>query len=134
MPELQHRFLPGQSALPTTVPLATRIGRLAIRSLYREVALAPKPGLVTPWGNGSHDDMDYATFMRSLHALRPYFPAIAACGSERPDFAPLRQLGIKSKTTPTNALINRDSSMKTIRRMFCGDCLKICFPCISTFP
>jgi hypothetical protein len=97
MPELQHRLLPGQSALPTTVPLASRIGRLAIRSLYREVALAAKPGLVTPWGNGSHDDMDYATFMRSLHALRPYFPAIAACGSERPDFAPLQQLGIDAE-------------------------------------
>jgi triphosphoribosyl-dephospho-CoA synthase len=35
--------------------------------------------------------------MRSLHALRPYFPAIAACGSERPDFAPLRQLGIDAE-------------------------------------
>ena len=48
MPELQRRVLPGRSALPNTVPLATRIGRLAIRSLYREVALAAKPGLVTP--------------------------------------------------------------------------------------
>ena len=62
MPDLQHRFLLGRSVLPARVPLATRIGRLAIRSLYREVALAAKPGLVTPWGNGSHDDMDYATF------------------------------------------------------------------------
>ena len=97
MLELQRRVLPGRSALPSTVPLATRIGRLAIRSLYREVALAAKPGLVTPWGNGSHDDMDYATFMRSLHALRAYFPAIAACGSERPDFAPLQQLGIDAE-------------------------------------
>ena len=97
MPELQRRVLPGRSALPSTVPLATWIGRLAIRSLYREVALAAKPGLVTPWGNGSHDDMDYATFMRSLHALRPYFPAIAACGSRRPDFAPLQQLGIAAE-------------------------------------
>lgn len=97
MPELQRRVLPGRSALPNTVQLATRIGRLAIRSLYREVALAAKPGLVTPWGNGSHDDMDYATFMRSLHALRPYFPAIAACGSARPDFASLQQLGIAAE-------------------------------------
>lgn len=97
MPELQPRILLERSALPTTLPLAGRIGRLAIRSLYREVALAAKPGLVTPCGNGSHDDMDYATFMRSLHALRPYFPAIAACGSARPDFAPLQQLGIAAE-------------------------------------
>lgn len=103
MPELQHRVLPGRSALPSTLPLATRIGRLAIRSLYREVALAAKPGLVTPWGNGSHDDMDYATFMRSLHALRPYFPAIAACGSARPDFAHLQQLGIDAEAAMLRA-------------------------------
>ena len=103
MPELQRRVLPGSLALPTTLPLASRIGRLAIRSLYREVALAAKPGLVTPWGNGSHDDMDYATFMRSLHALRAYFPAIAACGSERPDFAPLQQLGIDAEAAMLRA-------------------------------
>ncbi|PKO91505.1 MAG: triphosphoribosyl-dephospho-CoA synthase MdcB [Betaproteobacteria bacterium HGW-Betaproteobacteria-10] len=97
MPELQRRVLPRQPAPPMTEPPATLIGRLAIRSLYREVALVAKPGLVTPWGNGSHDDMDYATFMRSLHALRPYFPAIAACGSARPDFASLQQLGIAAE-------------------------------------
>ena len=103
MPELQRRVLSARSVLPSTVPLATRIGRLAIRSLYREVALAPKPGLVTPWGNGSHDDMDYATFMRSLHALRPYFPAIAACGGARPDFAPLQQFGIDAEAAMLHA-------------------------------
>lgn len=80
-------------------PAATRIGRLAIRSLYREVALAAKPGLVTPWSNGSHRDMNYSTFLRSLHALRPYFPAIVACGARRPGFGPLRQLGIEAEAS-----------------------------------
>lgn len=74
------------------------IGRLAIRSLYREVELAPKPGLVTPNGNGSHRDMDFRTFLRSLQALRGYFPAITACGRQRPDFAPLQALGIAAET------------------------------------
>jgi hypothetical protein len=54
-------------------------------------------------GNGSHDDMDYATFMRSLHALRPYFPAIAACGGARPDFAPLQQFGIDAEAAMLHA-------------------------------
>jgi hypothetical protein len=61
-------------------PYPAQIGRLAIRSLYREAALAPKPGLVSPESAGSHSDMDFATFMRSLNALRSYFPAIADCG------------------------------------------------------
>jgi triphosphoribosyl-dephospho-CoA synthase len=98
MPELQRRLLPRRSALASAVPLATRIGRLAIRSLYREVALAAKPGLVTPWGSGSHDDMDYATFMRSLHALRPYFPAIAACGSRAPGLRPVAATGHRCRS------------------------------------
>lgn len=74
-----------------------RIGRLAIRSLYREVALAPKPGLVTPLSNGSHRDMNFATFLRSLVALRDYFPAISACGRQQPAFAALQQLGIDAE-------------------------------------
>jgi triphosphoribosyl-dephospho-CoA synthase len=73
---------------------AARIGRLAIRSLYREAALAPKPGLVCPDSTGSHEDMDFATFVRSLQALRDYFPAIAECGQQAPALAPLQALGI----------------------------------------
>lgn len=82
-------------ALPAA--LAARIGRIAVRGLYREVALAPKPGLVTPFGRGSHDDMDFGTFLRSLNSLRPYFPAIAACGGGTPGFAPLQALGIAAE-------------------------------------
>ncbi len=73
------------------------VGRLAIRSLYREVALSPKPGLVSPDSQGSHGDMDYTTFLRSLHALRPYFPSITQCGLSHPDFLPLRALGISAE-------------------------------------
>lgn len=77
---------------------AARIGRLAIRSLYREAALAPKPGLVSPGSRGSHRDMDFATFLRSLQSLRAYFPSIAACGLRRPRFAPLQHLGIDAES------------------------------------
>lgn len=76
---------------------AARIGRLAIRSLYREAALAPKPGLVTPSSRGSHRDMDFGTFLRSLQSLRAYFPAITACGLRHPDFALLQSLGIDAE-------------------------------------
>lgn len=91
--------VPRQSSLatlPGELP-AARIGRLAIRSLYREAALAPKPGLVSPSSQGSHRDMDFTTFLRSLQSLRPYFPAIAACGLGRPGFASLRRLGIEAE-------------------------------------
>jgi triphosphoribosyl-dephospho-CoA synthase len=76
---------------------AARIGRLAIRSLYREAALAPKPGLVCPDSRGSHEDMDFATFVRSLQALRGYFPAIAARGWQAPALQPLQALGLAAE-------------------------------------
>ena len=97
--------LPARPALPVRTlpsghpaPNDALIGRLAIRSLYREVELHPKPGLVTPEGNGSHRDMDFRTFLRSLNALRPYFPAITAGGRSAPGFAPLQTLGIAAES------------------------------------
>ena len=46
------------------------LGRAAIVSLYDELALEPKPGLVSFADAGSHEDMDAGTFLRSLFALR----------------------------------------------------------------
>lgn len=88
---------PAPRAISVERAATERIGRLAIRSLYREAALAPKPGLVSPGSQGSHRDMDFTTFLRSLQALRSYFPAIAACGLQRPGFASLRVLGIEAE-------------------------------------
>ncbi|MCG2575621.1 triphosphoribosyl-dephospho-CoA synthase MdcB [Dechloromonas sp. XY25] len=91
------RYRPAAPAIPADQAAAERIGRLALRSLYREVALAPKPGLVTPASQGSHGDMDFTTFQRSLHSLRPYFPEITVCGLRGPDFATLQSLGIAAE-------------------------------------
>ncbi|MGS0757041.1 triphosphoribosyl-dephospho-CoA synthase, partial [Roseateles sp. GG27B] len=53
---------------------AALIGRAATVALYEELQLHPKPGLVSFVDEGSHTDMDATTFMRSLFALRRYFP------------------------------------------------------------
>ena len=91
-----------RQALPSPVewvpgPAEARIGRAAIAALYREVALSPKPGLVTPASRGSHRDMDFFTFVRSLQALRGYFPAIAAAGRAKPAFETLQVLGVAAE-------------------------------------
>jgi triphosphoribosyl-dephospho-CoA synthase len=90
---------PSPLAIPVDQAIAERIGRFAIRGLYREAALAPKPGLVSPTSQGSHSDMDFSTFVRSLQSLRPYFREIARCGLQRPSFAPLRRLGIEAEVS-----------------------------------
>ncbi len=75
--------------------ISRTIGRLAVRALYTELALYPKPGLVSPIDNGAHDDMTMATFMRSLFSLRSYFPQIATAGGRH--FACLQKLGIDAE-------------------------------------
>lgn len=89
-----HRAAAGPDAAHLT---ARRLGQLATAALYREVALSPKPGLVSPQDSGSHRDMDFRSFVRSLQALRSYFPAIAAAGMAEPGFEPLRQLGVAAE-------------------------------------
>jgi len=69
------------------------IGRAAVVALYDEVALYPKPGLVSFVDAGSHSDMDARTFMRSLFALRHYFQQIAALGALGAPFAALERCG-----------------------------------------
>ena len=77
---------------------AHRIARLAVRSLYHELALYPKPGLVSFQDNGAHRDMDAATFVRSLFSLRGYFVAISAAGMRGAGFAELQQLGVAAES------------------------------------
>lgn len=82
---------------------SARLGRLAIASLHAELALAPKPGLVTPFDGGSHHDMDAGTFLRSLFSLRHYFTAIAHAGADDAPFALLRMQGIAAETAMLHA-------------------------------
>ena len=95
-------------ALPAAVaradaPAAARaaacaaIGRAAVVSLYDELALAPKPGLVSFADSGSHRDMDAGTFLRSLFALRRYFPQMARLGAQDADFGSLERAGIAAE-------------------------------------
>lgn len=78
-------------------PNAQQIGRAATLALYDELALSPKPGLVTLTDRGSHADMDAHTFMRSLFALRGYFVRIAELGAAGSPFEALEQAGIAAE-------------------------------------
>jgi triphosphoribosyl-dephospho-CoA synthase len=80
-----------------------QLGRFAVASLHAELVCAPKPGLVTPFDTGSHEDMDATTFMRSLFALRGYFSAIADAGAEAATFTRLKQLGIDAEAAMNRA-------------------------------
>jgi triphosphoribosyl-dephospho-CoA synthase len=72
---------------------APRLAGAAVRALYLELALEPKPGLVSLRDNGSHRDMNAATFMRSLFSLRHYFAHVARAGAREAPFCELEALG-----------------------------------------
>lgn len=74
-----------------------QLARLAVRSLYQELVLYPKPGLVSRVDNGSHLDMTAETFLRSLFALRHYFFRIATAGLDAAPFHTLKKLAIQAE-------------------------------------
>jgi triphosphoribosyl-dephospho-CoA synthase len=74
-----------------------RIARCAVRALHAEVALEPKPGLVSFRDNGSHSDMQAATFVKSLFALRHYFGYMAQAGACGHAFDFLQSLGLAAE-------------------------------------
>jgi triphosphoribosyl-dephospho-CoA synthase len=79
------------------------IGRAATLALHDELALSPKPGLVTLVDSGSHTDMDAHTFMRSLFALRGYFVRIATLGAQSAGFGELQACGIEAEARMLSA-------------------------------
>lgn len=76
---------------------ALPIALAATRSLYTELVLAPKPGLVSPLDSGSHRDMNARTLMRSLFSLRRYFRDIALAGMAGLEFPQLQVLGLAAE-------------------------------------
>jgi triphosphoribosyl-dephospho-CoA synthase len=84
-------------------PSALALGRAATLALYDELALSPKPGLVTLVDRGSHDDMDARTFLRSLLALRGYFPRVAELGAQGAPFDALQRCGLEAEARMTRA-------------------------------
>lgn len=62
-----------QHSYPDPYKIARYYAKTAVRALYDEVALYPKPGLVSFIDSGAHQDMNGSLFFRSLFGLRHYF-------------------------------------------------------------
>ena len=86
-----------------TFPNFSKISHLALKSLYEELALYPKPGLVSFMDSGSHTDMNAITFMKSLCSLRYYFNDIAYAGFQDASFDKLKKIGILAEAKMMHA-------------------------------
>jgi len=62
--------------------LSRKICSFAIRSIFYELSLSPKPGLVTAVDSGIHTDMDFRTFIDSTAVISTYFDELFRKGTE----------------------------------------------------
>jgi triphosphoribosyl-dephospho-CoA synthase len=78
--------------------LSNQITDYAVKALFYEVSLSPKPGLVDSLSTGAHQDMNLFTFIDSAISLRPYFQqylntGLTHQGTPRELFNKLRKIG-----------------------------------------
>lgn len=88
-----------------------KIVSCATKALVVEVSLYPKPGLVDPVDSGSHQDMDYITFMESCFALTPGFKTYIQTGIEHKGslkelFNLIREIGMENEKRMFSATSN----------------------------
>lgn len=82
---------------------ADRAASCAVRALLYEVSATPKPGLVDRNNSGSHNDMNFFTFLDSSAALIPWFRDFFCIGWDHADetdarlFSRLRYAGLQAE-------------------------------------
>ena len=81
--------------VPAWVP--AHIAAAARSSLLAELNTWPKPGLVSHVDQGSHTDMNAATFERSAAAIEPFFARLAEAGAAGAAMPELRSIGMAAE-------------------------------------
>jgi len=82
-----------------------------------EMCISPSPGLVSPYDNGAHTDMNVFTFMLGSSILAPYFTECVATGIKEAEhslehvFAQLRNVGVRAE----RELLHATSGINTQR-------------------
>jgi len=71
------RLAPPSRAVQAGLAPERAIGRIAVQSLYWELVLYPKPGLVSLRDGSAHEDMNAPALLHGLLSLRHCFLAIA---------------------------------------------------------
>lgn len=88
-----------QHSLPDPYRIARFYAKLAVRALYDELALFPKPGLVSFVDAGAHHDMNARLLFRSLFSLRHYFFQVSLCATLGHPPAQLVRWGLAAEQT-----------------------------------
>ncbi len=92
--------------------IAKKISVLALKAILTEISLTPKPGLVDKFSNGSHDDMNFQTFIDSSAAISGGFCELVHAGfsfheNDRASALPvIRNIGLRMESAMYEATKN----------------------------
>lgn len=97
----------------------------AYASLIEELDTTPKPGLVDKNNCGAHGDMDYALFVQSAKAIKPYFELMWQSAQNLKGQAAqnLQKLGIeaeKAMLKATNGINTHKGAIFSLGLFLCG--------------
>jgi triphosphoribosyl-dephospho-CoA synthase len=94
-----------------------KLGEFSLEAMIYEVSCFPSFGLVSPISNGSHNDMDYFTFVDSSSTLYRYFLEMANNGysnnSVEDIFAKAREIGKRAE----EAMFSKTNGINTHKGM-----------------
>lgn len=94
---------------------AIKIGQAVTAGILLEVSCSPSPGLVSPFSMGSHEDMNFLSFMLGSSAISPYFSLFGQMGMDWDEKAclldELRAVGIYAEKD----LLRKTSGINTQR-------------------
>ena len=85
------------------------IARSVSSALREELAVYPKPGLVSHVDAGSHSDMDAGCFAASIACLEPFFVSMAEAGAAGCPLFQLQQIGIAAENAMRTATGGRNT-------------------------
>lgn len=74
---IQNKYEEYLSLEEKKLSLSNTLSNYALKSLILEVSASPSFGLVSPFTNGSHSDMDFFTFVDSSFSISNYFREVA---------------------------------------------------------
>lgn len=74
---LMEKYIAYNQYVTKREKIVKKLGDLALASMIYEVSTAPSFGLVSPLTKGSHDDMDFFTFLKSSFAIKGGFEKMA---------------------------------------------------------
>lgn len=110
---------------------AFKIGESAILGMLYEVSTSPSPGLVSPYSTGSHNDMNFLTFLASTASIAHAMYICAQIGIDYNDdiLMKIRTVGIQTEKNMMCATkgINTQRGLLFLAGVVaaaCGNCIK----------